>query len=628
MSRFGRRLQQSSYVSSPSSPPSGDPTANAGAVTLGTTNYTVPVGAIFVATNGNDTSGTGAQASPYATFAKALSVVAASGTIVLRAGSYNEGGDTQAGTGRNPGFSLSDASITIQNYPGEAVWFDGSTTFAGNAWTFDSASGLYWASYNRVFDRSHTFSSGQADGTGQSTGAGGWFIASGADPTPAWPDMILLDGNQLAQVQTQGEVVSGKFYVEGSYTGGPNAMWFTGTKVWIKDNPSGHEMRYANKTSWAQTFADGITIRGIGFRRYATFNPGFGMFYIAKANVTIENCFFEDMSASACWIQDEVGKNCTFRHVTCRRIGYMFASGTDGIIYDSVDLQGCNYGGWNVDGPALAIVKMSGVQGVTIKNSIFSNSNCTGFWTDQTVANPVVYNCRFENLGRHGIDYEGASGGIFANILFNSIGQYGIWNNDSDTAQIWNCTFNDCVTTGGAGAPFTIGQSARRPTVAQYSFMIDPDLPSSYYDEADHQFCCNQFTLRNNVIVQTSASNGTGMFYCQNSQDTSGPTRKFQPDFGPDMDSNVYWWQTQPQYPWVCAQGQGVNPNVYFSLSSFHSATGLETNSTQPAGNPLNASLQVTDSTLHTKATALPSNIATLVGQTTGTKHAGAFLVG
>ena len=58
---------------------------------------------IFVATNGNDTTGNGSISSPYATLTKATSVAAAGDTIQVRAGSYVQhlywdvGGDGAAG---------------------------------------------------------------------------------------------------------------------------------------------------------------------------------------------------------------------------------------------------------------------------------------------------------------------------------------------------------------------------------------------------------------------------------------------------------------------------------------------------------------------------------------------------
>lgn len=76
------------------------------------------------------------MATPYRSLQKALSNVSASGTIVIRAGVYHEGGTNP--TSAN-GIQVFKSDITIQNYPGEAVWFDGSETYSD--WT---QSGAVW----------------------------------------------------------------------------------------------------------------------------------------------------------------------------------------------------------------------------------------------------------------------------------------------------------------------------------------------------------------------------------------------------------------------------------------------------------------------------------------------------
>jgi trimeric autotransporter adhesin len=70
---------------------------------------------VFVATTGSDDN-SGTIDSPLATVKQALSVVPKNGTIVIRGGSYHQSG-----------IFISNVGVTIQSYPGEAVWFDGST---------------------------------------------------------------------------------------------------------------------------------------------------------------------------------------------------------------------------------------------------------------------------------------------------------------------------------------------------------------------------------------------------------------------------------------------------------------------------------------------------------------------
>lgn len=132
-------------------------TMMAGSAPVGTTAYPVPTGAIFVATTGSD-SNPGTITQPVLTVKKARQITPAGGTIVLRGGVYNEGFTGTASADVWGGASYA-ANVTIQSYPNEAVWFDGSIPLTG--WT---QSGATWqAPFTMMFDRSPTFSFG-ADG--------------------------------------------------------------------------------------------------------------------------------------------------------------------------------------------------------------------------------------------------------------------------------------------------------------------------------------------------------------------------------------------------------------------------------------------------------------------------------
>ena len=101
--------------------------------TVGTAQYPVPAGAVVVSPSGND-SAAGTAAAPYRTLTKAASAAAAGATIVLRAGTYHESVAVYK-------------RVTIQSWPGETVWLDGSVPV--NDW---AASGGRWKTgwYGRV----------------------------------------------------------------------------------------------------------------------------------------------------------------------------------------------------------------------------------------------------------------------------------------------------------------------------------------------------------------------------------------------------------------------------------------------------------------------------------------------
>ena len=97
-------------------PPTPGPATNRGSAPVGSANYPVPAGAIFVSPTGNNTNA-GTEAAPLRTVMAAVTKIPSNGarTIVLRGGVYHESVKVE-----------SNRSATIQNYPGEAVWFDGS----------------------------------------------------------------------------------------------------------------------------------------------------------------------------------------------------------------------------------------------------------------------------------------------------------------------------------------------------------------------------------------------------------------------------------------------------------------------------------------------------------------------
>ena len=123
---------------------------DAGSLPLGEASYPVPSGAVFVSPGGSDTNA-GTISAPLRTITKATSVTPAGGTIVLRAGAYHE-------TLTMPGHK----ALTIQNYPGEAAWMDGSSAVTG--WV---KSGSVWvkSGWTPEFDSSPTYTRGAPDGT-------------------------------------------------------------------------------------------------------------------------------------------------------------------------------------------------------------------------------------------------------------------------------------------------------------------------------------------------------------------------------------------------------------------------------------------------------------------------------
>src|SRR5262245_17920662 len=98
----------------PTDPPPSDPPPTSGPPTTTAGSEPVPADAYYVSPSGNDAN-PGTISSPWRTIAKALQVVTAGDTVVLRAGTY---GAVNSTTTMNRGGTAS-APITYRGYPGE-----------------------------------------------------------------------------------------------------------------------------------------------------------------------------------------------------------------------------------------------------------------------------------------------------------------------------------------------------------------------------------------------------------------------------------------------------------------------------------------------------------------------------
>ena len=160
--------------------------------------YPYPANAIFVAPGGND-AGAGTVGDPYATVAHAIAVAPSGATIVLRGGVYREA----LGAVTKP--------ITLQSYPHEQAWLSGSVVV--NGWT-PALGATAWA---------HTGWTTQFCQTCFDPNA---IVA--AYPTAGLPDMVFINGRELAQVTSLAAVRPGTFFVD-----------YNAQTLYVGDDPTG-----------------------------------------------------------------------------------------------------------------------------------------------------------------------------------------------------------------------------------------------------------------------------------------------------------------------------------------------------------------------------------------------------
>jgi hypothetical protein len=250
------------------SPETNGPGGAEGAVgtTVGSASYPVPAGALIVDDSGNDAAA-GTQSAPLKTLTRAVANAPSGATIVMRGGTYHESVTIPP-----------NKRLTVQSWPGEAVWLDGSVPVSGWA----NASGKWRAAWDVVLDHSPTYTRGAPDGEGP---AWGWI--NPAFPMASYPDQVWIDGVAQRQVQTLAQVAPGAFfYDEGA------------RQLYLGTDPGGKDVRAANLVRALMVRSDGSTVRGIGVRRYAPSVPDMGAVTIERAGVTVENVAVTDNSTT------------------------------------------------------------------------------------------------------------------------------------------------------------------------------------------------------------------------------------------------------------------------------------------------------------------------------------------
>ncbi|BDZ51952.1 hypothetical protein GCM10025867_41930 [Frondihabitans sucicola] len=337
-------------TTAPSSPV--DPTApSRGSVAVGGTNYAVPSKAIVVSPSGSDSSA-GTVAAPLKTLATAISKAATGATIVLRAGTYNESVTVPKAK-----------SLTIQSYPGEAVWFDGSQQVS--SW---SRSGATWNTNWNYFP------SGVMDGIQDNP----FFVAS-AKPYASRPDQVFFDGAQLTQVGSAAAVTSGTFY--------PDAK---SGKVILGSDPSGHTVRISNLPQAIKVQSPNTVLQGFGVRNYGTSYLDKGAVRLSSTGDVARNLVIQNNAMIGINVENDAA---VLDHLTVTSSGLLGigANASYGLAIENSVVTGNNSQQFNAQ-PVAGGVKVTRSRGVTVSNIDASRNTGTGIWFDESVYDGSIVN--------------------------------------------------------------------------------------------------------------------------------------------------------------------------------------------------------------------------------------------
>lgn len=383
----------SSAAATPLETQASTATAGDGSAQVGTARYAVPDGAVFVAPWGHDSS-SGDADNPFRSVAHAVRRVRPGGTVVVRGGNYHE---TVTTPYMRP--------MTIQAYPGEAVWFDGARQVDGwvrdgEAWRVDG--------WNVNLDSSPTYFRGAADRAEQY-----WSFLNGAHPMAAHPDQVWIGGRELKQVGSRAEVAPGRFYVDRA-----------AQRLYVGDNPDNATVEASDLGRAFALQSPDITLRGVGVRRYAPSVPDQGAVNTYQPRVTLENLVVDGSSTAGVGLY---GADCVLRHVTVRNSGQLgiSGSGTNNLVLDDLVVSGNNKEGFNM-APAAGAIKLTTAHGITLRNSLIEKNQGDGFWVDESVTDVTATDNVIRDNEGNGVHYEFADRGVIERNTITGSGLHGV----------------------------------------------------------------------------------------------------------------------------------------------------------------------------------------------------------
>lgn len=366
------------------------------------TDYPIPPGAVFVATNGND-SNSGTQTSPLRTISAAIDVASDGDTIVIREGTYRE--------------ALPDLSkrLTLQPYPHERVWLKGSLVVTrwvvdGNMWRREN-----WR-YEFCDDCYHPDN------------------IDPAFPHAGLPDQVFIDGEPLTQVTSRSAVTTGAFYVDDA-----------ANLLFIGSNPGGRTVEASVRGTALKIWPGGrgTVVRGLGFAHYSPrAEDGHGGTVKANAdNLTFENNVFawSAVKGLVVFAQNATVRGNTFIYNGMMGLGAWQATG---LMVTDNRFAFNNHEGFVRSGhvAGAAGAKLTATRNLTVTDNLFENNFATGLWLDINITNAIVTRNIFRDNRLHGIHYEISSNGIIASNIAKGNGVSGIALSNATHMQLYNNT--------------------------------------------------------------------------------------------------------------------------------------------------------------------------------------------
>ncbi|AZS35597.1 hypothetical protein CVS47_00189 [Microbacterium lemovicicum] len=327
-----------------------------GSATVGTTTYPVPSGAIFVSNSSTASTQNGSSSAPYKSVQAAVNAARSGNTIVIRRGTYHEQVEVPWAK-----------SLTIQAYPNETVWFDGSSTVTN--WI---QSGSTWVAGNWGAQ----FSSDIAGDASRYTDPN--------YPMASHPDQVFIDGSAQRQVASAAEVVPGTFAVD-----------YAAKKIILGSNPAGKTVRASDLGQAFNVVSEGTTLQGFGVRRYGTNFNLKGAIRMQNVKSTLRDVVISQNATIGLSLTNADG---LVERVTAENNG-MLGIGMN--VAHNLVLRDSVISGNNTErfkkAPVAGGVKITSSQNVTVTNSDVVNNKANGLWFDVSSYNVKIAGVRANN---------------------------------------------------------------------------------------------------------------------------------------------------------------------------------------------------------------------------------------
>ena len=552
-----------------------------GADPVGSATYPVPSNALFVSPTAGDDTFPGTQDKPFRTLNKALTKNWSGQTIVLRAGTYHE--SVLVAPGR---------AATIQPYPGEKVWFDGTRPVTGFT---KSGTGVVAGGWTTEFDNSPTYTKGQPDGT-----AVGWTWLDPKYPLAANPDMVWIGDEEQTQVGSVAALVPGTFYVD-----------YAADKLYLGSDPGDREVRASDLQVAFSLRAPGTVLRGFGIQRYADSVWQQGVISSYWERMTLDNMTVLDSATGG------VGffkPGSVIKNTTIDGSGQiaLHANQADDLVLDNLSITDSNDEHFN-PAPSPGGIKITQTRGVTLKNSELLRTYGSQFWTDQSTFNINVFGNEILDGSRYGVVLEISSTATVADNIIAGNAFDGVLVANTDKVHIWNNTLV------GNRKAIAFAQDSRR--IEQLA--VSGHDPRRTQPDLSMPWVIGNSTIGNNVMSAGSTSGALVAYEVYELISNAS-------DLGISTNGNVYS-QTALGVPNATAvwARKGSQPYHFIMLDDFRDNTGQERTSINPMlSTPVDGAYRPVSSVaskVGAVAQPLPSEVADRIGKPTGEKYLGAW---